>query len=393
MRQFAAKPFRGEDPIPTGLPMTVTGLETAAREAMSAEAYAFVAGGAAAERTLRANVEAFHRYRIVPRIWRGTSAPEGCDTTATVFGSTLAAPVLAAPVGMQEVIRPGGEALAGAATAGLGLGSVLSTAASTDIETVGAAAGPAWWFQLYWPADDDIARSLVERAERAGARAIVVTADAPVLGWRPRAQEAAGPQPARGRGIANFLSDPVFRSRLTEPPEHSAAAMAAAITLWENIFGNHTLRPRDLGRLREWTGLPIVVKGVLHPDDARAVVDAGACGVVVSNHGGRQIDGSIAALDALPEIAGAVGDSAEVFFDSGVRTGSDIIIALALGAKAVLYGRPWLYGLALSGQDGIEHAFRLLLADLRITMGLAGLANTAEITGSILRVRNGRCGR
>ncbi|MGW4743103.1 alpha-hydroxy-acid oxidizing protein, partial [Nocardia xishanensis] len=200
----------------------------------------------------------------------------------------------------------------------------------------------------------------------------------------------AGPRPARGRGIANFLSDPVFRARLADPPECSAAAMAAAVARWEDIFGNHTLRPRDLERLRGWTGLPIVVKGVLHPDDARAVVDAGAAGVVVSNHGGRQIDGSIAALDALPEIAGAVGGSSEVFFDSGVRTGSDVIIALALGAKAVLYGRPWLYGLALAGQDGVAHAFRLLLEDLRITMGLAGLANISEITGSMLRTRDGR---
>ncbi|MGW4743135.1 alpha-hydroxy-acid oxidizing protein, partial [Nocardia xishanensis] len=187
MRQFTAKPFRSEETTGAGLPMTVAELETAAREVMSEEAYAFVASGASAERTVRANTEAFHRYRIVPRIWRGTAAPGGCDTAVTVFGNTYAAPVLAAPVGMQELILPGGEALVGAATAGLGLGSVLSTAASTAIEAVGATAGPAWWFQLYWPADDDIARSLVERAERAGAGAIVVTADAPAIGWRPRA--------------------------------------------------------------------------------------------------------------------------------------------------------------------------------------------------------------
>ncbi|MEU6582354.1 alpha-hydroxy-acid oxidizing protein [Nocardia sp. NPDC046763] len=386
-RKPAAKPFRSDETTDSGLPLTAAGLEERARQLMADGAYAFVAGGASAERTLRCNVEAFERYRIVPRIWHGAVDSGAPETAVTVLGTALAAPVLAAPIGMQELIFDGGELLVGAATADLGIGSVLSTCASSTIESVGPESGASWWFQLYWPADDDLARSLVERAERAGAKAIMVTADTPGIGWRPRALAAGGPSLLSGRGLANYLSDPVFRSRLAEPPESGEAAMQAAIELWEGIFGNHAVRPDHLKRLRGWTGLPIVVKGVLHPDDARAVVAAGASGVVVSNHGGRQIDGAVTALQALPRIVKAVGERADVLFDSGVRTGSDVIIALALGAKAVLYGRPWVYGLALAGRAGVAHAFRLLLEDLRITMGLVGAANVAEIAESVELVR------
>ena len=270
-------------------------------------------------------------------------------------------------------------------TAELGIGSVLSTAASSTIEDVGAVSGDNWWYQLYWPADDELAQSLVQRAAKAGAKAIVVTVDTPGMGWRPRDLELGHLPFLRAQGIANYLSDPVFRSRLATPPEESPEAMQIAVLTWVSLFGNHALRPSDIAKINEWTGLPVLVKGIVHEDDARAVVDAGADGVVVSNHGGRQVDGAIAALDALGPVAAAVGDRATVLLDSGIRCGADVLIALALGADAVLYGRPWAYGLGLAGADGVRHALRILLADLDVTMGLAGLSSVAEVDSSVLR--------
>lgn len=370
----------GERPA---LPMTAAGLEAAARQTLDARGYAYVAGSASTERTAAANLAAFDAHRIVPRMWRGSTASDGRDLRTTVLGAALAAPVLTAPVGVLELAHPDAEVAVAAATRELGIATVVSTAASTPIETVSEAAGD-WWFQLYWPADEEVARSLVERAAAAGAKVIVVTADTQALGWRPRDLELAHLPFLQAKGIANYLSDPVFRAKLAAPPEESEQAMQMAVLAWAGMFGNHTLRPKDVARLREWTDLPIVVKGVLHPDDARAVLDGGAAGVVVSNHGGRQVDGAIAALDALPGVAAAVADRGVVLFDSGIRCGADVVVALALGASAVLYGRPWVYGLALAGQAGVDHALRCLLADLDITMALAGIGTVAEIDAGVL---------
>ncbi|WP_280381003.1 alpha-hydroxy-acid oxidizing protein [Nocardia wallacei] len=365
------------------LPMTAAGLAARAREVLTPEAYAYVAGSASAERTAAANEAAFDRYRLVPRMWRGASGPGVRDLSVEVLGTRLAAPILTAPVGVLELLHERGEALVAEVTRDLGVGMVLSTAASTPIEEVGAAAGD-WWYQLYWPNDDELARSFVERAVRAGARAIVVTADTPSLGWRPRDLELAHLPFLRAEGIANYLSDPVFRAKLAAPPEESEEALRMAVLTWVGLFGNHGLRPADVARLREWTELPIAVKGVLHPDDARQLVDAGADAVVVSNHGGRQVDGSIAALDALPTVVATVGDRADVLFDSGIRTGSDVMVALALGAKAVLYGRPWAYGLGIAGAAGVRHALRVLLADLDAAMGLSGCTTLSDLNRALL---------
>ncbi|MGV9819144.1 lactate 2-monooxygenase [Nocardia xishanensis] len=369
------------------LPMTAAGLEQRAKEVLGPAEYAYVAGSASAERTAAANRAAFDRYRIIPRMLRGTTGPGTRDLSVEVLGTRLAAPVLTAPIGVLELMHTGGEVIVAEVTKELGIGSVLSTAASSTIEEVGAAAGE-WWYQLYWPNDHELARSFVRRAERAGAKAIVVTIDTPTLGWRPQDLQLAHLPFLHGKGIANYLSDPVFRAKLPTPPEESEDAMRVAILTWVGLFGNHNLRPADLAHLREWTDLPIAVKGVLHPDDARVVVDAGADAVVVSNHGGRQVDGSIAALDALPAIVASVGDRADVLFDSGVRSGSDVLIALALGAKAVLYGRPYAYGLGIAGRDGARHALRLLLADLDSVLGLSGCAKPADLNrGMIAAVR------
>ncbi|MEV6431736.1 lactate 2-monooxygenase [Nocardia sp. NPDC051463] len=365
------------------LPMTAAGLEQRAQQLLDPVAFAYVAGSASSERTAAANRSAFDRYRIVPRMLRGTSGPGARDLSVEVLGTRLAAPVLTAPVGVLELLHERGEVVVGEVTKELGIGTVLSTAASSTIEEVGAAAGE-WWYQLYWPSDDELARSFVARAERAGAKAIIVTVDTPSLGWRPRDLEVAHLPFLHGKGIANYLSDPVFRAKLPQPPEASEDAMRAAILTWAGLFGNHTLRPADLARLREWTDLPIGVKGILHPEDARQVVDAGADAVVVSNHGGRQVDGSIAALDALPVIVATIGDRADVLFDSGVRTGADLLIALALGAKAVLYGRPWAYGLGIAGREGVRHALRVLLADFDSTLGLSGCAGPGELDRSLV---------
>ncbi|WP_328408100.1 lactate 2-monooxygenase [Nocardia sp. NBC_00403] len=365
------------------LPMTAAGLEQRAQQLLDPAAFAYVAGSASSERTAAANRSAFDRHRIVPRMLRGTSGPGARDLSVEVLGTRLAAPVLTAPVGVLELLHERGEVVVGEVTKELGLGTVLSTAASSTIEEVGAAAGE-WWYQLYWPSDDELARSFVARAERAGAKAIIVTVDTPSLGWRPRDLEVAHLPFLHGKGIANYLSDPVFRAKLPTPPEDSEDAMRAAVLTWAAVFGNHTLRPADLARLREWTDLPIAVKGILHPEDARQVVDAGADAVVVSNHGGRQVDGSIAALDALPAVVATIGDRADVLFDSGVRTGSDLLIALALGAKAVLYGRPWAYGLGIAGRAGVRHALRVLLADFDSALGLSGCASPGALDRSLV---------
>ncbi|MFE3441884.1 lactate 2-monooxygenase [Nocardia sp. NPDC059180] len=375
--------FRGLGGEVPELPMTADGLEARAEELLGAEAFAYVAGSASGERTAQANRAAFDRYRIVPRMLRGTTGYGARDLSVEVLGTKLAAPVLTAPVGVLELLQDRGETVVGEVTKELGVGMVLSTAASSTIEEVGAASGE-WWYQLYWPADNDLARSFVQRAEKAGAKAIVVTVDTPSLGWRPRDLEQAHLPFLQGKGIANYLSDPVFRAKLPAPPEDSEDAMRTAILTWAGLFGNHTLRPADIAHVREWTDLPIAVKGILHPDDARQVVDAGADAVVVSNHGGRQVDGSIAALDALPAVVASVGDRADVLFDSGIRTGSDMLIALALGAKAVFYGRPWAYGLGIAGHDGVRHALRLLLADFDSTMGLSGHAKVGDLSRDLL---------
>nr|WP_232542003.1 alpha-hydroxy-acid oxidizing protein [Nocardia bovistercoris] len=365
------------------LPVTVAGLAARAESELDPVAFAYVAGSASAERTAAANIAAFDRHRILPRMLRAATGPDARDLSVEVLGTRLSAPVMTAPIGALELVRERGEVLVAEVTKELGLGAVLSTVASSTIEEVGAAADQ-WWFQLYWPGDDELARSFVRRAERAGAKAIVVTVDTPQLGWRPRDLAHAHLPFLHGKGIANYLSDPVFLDRLPAPPEQSPDAMRAAVETWTALFGNHALRVADLAHLREWTDLPIAVKGVLHPDDARMMVDAGADAVVVSNHGGRQVDGAVAALDALPAVVATVGDRADVLFDSGVRTGADMLIALALGARAVMYGRPWVYGLGIAGADGVRHTLRMLLAEFDSVLGLSGCTRPDQLSRSLL---------
>jgi lactate 2-monooxygenase len=354
-------------------------LEGRAREVLSAEAFGYVAGGAGAERTVRGNLAAFERWEIVPRMLRDVSSR---DLGTTVLGTDMPAPLMLAPVGVQSIVHPDAELATGRAAASLGVPVILSTAASHSMEQVAETMGDASrWYQLYWPKDRDLAASFLARAADSGYTAIVVTLDTWMLGWRPRDLQSAYLPFLKGEGVANYFSDPVFRSALQRPPEEDPGP---AIGHWAGQFSNPTVTWTDLAWLREQTGLPIVLKGILHAEDARLAVEAGVDGVIVSNHGGRQVDGAIAALQALPTVRAAVGGEFPVLFDSGIRTGSDVFKALALGADAVCLGRPFVWGLALDGAAGVEHVLRCLLAELDLTLALSGYTSPAQLDASAL---------
>ncbi len=349
------------------LTTNLVALEDQAREQLAPEAMGYIVPSAGDGATARANREAFDRWRIVPRMFRGA---EERDLSCSVLGTEMTAPVLFAPIGVQTLAHPEGELATARAATELGLTYVHSTAASHDIEQVAEASGEgSRWYQLYYPTDPDVCASFLERAKTAGYETLVVTLDTTLLGWRPADLDRGFLPFLSNVGVANYLSDPAFLSKLEKPVEEDPGA---ATFLWAGMFPNPGLSLDDLPFLRErWDG-PIVLKGIVHPEDAREAIDAGVEGIVVSNHGGRQVDGGIGALDALPRVAEAVGDAATVLFDSGIRTGTDVMKALALGADAVLLGRPFLYGLALAGQDGVEHVVRCLLAELDLAMSLAG---------------------
>jgi lactate 2-monooxygenase len=361
-------------------PVDVGELERRAAEVMTPQALGYVAGAAGAEETMRANRDAFARRRIVPRMLRGVGAER--DLSVTVCGTELAAPLLLAPIGVLEIVHPQAERAVAQACAATGTAMVLSTASSTSMEDVAGELGDApGWYQLYWPSDREMAASFLQRAETAGYSALVVTLDTWQLGWRPRDLAGAYLPFLRAQGMANYLSDPVFRSRLAAPPEEDPQA---AVLHFLSVFSDATLTWDDLAFLREHTSLPLVLKGIQDPDDARRAVDAGVEGVVVSNHGGRQVDGAVGALDQLPAVREAVGDALTVLFDSGVRTGADAVKALALGAEAVLLGRPYVAGLALGGADGVGHVLRCFLADLDLCLGLSGHARPADLSPDLL---------
>jgi lactate 2-monooxygenase len=371
-------------------PISYAGLESAAREVLDDRAFGYVAGGASSEDTVRANTAAFARHRIVPRMMVDV-ATRDCRTE--VLGTPLPAPLLLAPVGVQSIIHDEAEVATARGAAAAGVPFVLSTASSRTLEDVADAAGDLRrWYQLYWPDDRDLAASFVHRAEAAGYEAIVVTLDTKLLAWRPRDLETAYLPFLHGEGIANYLADPVFRARLEQEPEASQEAMQAAILTWAAVFIDKRVTWNDLAWLREQTSLPVVVKGVLHPDDARAAVDHGADGIVVSNHGGRQVDNAVAALDALGDVVAAVGPEVPVLLDSGVRTGVDVFVARCLGARAVLVGRPWCHGLALGGAEGVTHVLRSIMAEFDLTMALTGQNSVDDLGPHLLRSQQATSG-
>ena len=361
----------GEQPT---LPFDWRAVQASAEQVMTPGAVGYVSGGAGAEDTMRANREAFDRWRLVPTMLRGIPAER--DLSVDILGTPSPAPVMLAPVGVLSIVHAEAERAVARAAAAVGLPMVLSTAASTSMEDVASElAGSPAWYQLYWPSNQDVAASLVARAGAAGYRALVVTLDTWQLGWRPRDLDTAYLPFLRGEGIANYTSDPAFMASLPES--------GGEVLHFLGMFNNPALTWDDLVWLREQTELPIVLKGIQHPDDARRAVDAGVQGVICSNHGGRQVDGAVGSLDALPGVVAAAG-SLPVLFDSGVRTGADAVKALALGARAVLVARPWVYGLGLAGQAGVEHVLRCLLADLDLQLGLSGHACLTDLSLSSL---------
>jgi lactate 2-monooxygenase len=357
-----------------------TRLEALAREKFESGPFGYVAGGAGSGATVAANRAAFDRWRIMPRMLTDATSRE---LGVTVLGQDMPAPVLLAPVGVQSIVHPDGELATARAAAALGVTMVLSTASSHTIEEVAEASGDgSRWYQLYWPNDNHVTISILQRAKASGFSTLVVTLDTWTLAWRPNDLDQAYLPFIRGIGNAIPFSDPAFRALLAKSPEEDPTA---AILQWIPMFTGTDRRWDQLPFLREhWDG-PIVLKGIQHIDDARRATDVGMDGIIVSNHGGRQVDGAVAALDMLPEITAAVGDRLDVLFDSGVRTGADIVKALALGAKAVLLGRPYVYGLGLSGEDGVRHVVRSILADLDLTLGLSGNRTPADLSPDTLR--------
>ena len=395
-------------------------LERRAQAAMSPRAWAYVAGAAGEGATARANRAAFDRHRIVPRMLPGRATR---DRSTELLGRRLPAPVLLAPVGAAGLVQRDSDLAIGAAAADLGLPYILANQGCSPMEEVAAAMGSApRWFQLYWSSDEPLVDSLLARAESSGAEAVVVTLDTTMLGWRPQDLNLGSLPFSQGIGIAQYTSDPRFQQVVAERVAAKQAAAAsgakddvkvtlgalrsllsisrehpgdlrtnlrsptprAAVETFLDIYSNPGLTWDRLATLRERTSLPFLVKGVLHPDDARRAVEIGASGIVVSNHGGRQVDGAIASLDALPAVRAAVGADLPLVLDSGVRTGSDVVKAIALGADAVAIGRPYVYGLALAGRDGVRDVLSNIVAELDLTMGLSGVGTVADIGPALL---------
>ena len=371
-REIYLRGLGGETP---SIPVSIAELERRAIEAMEPRAANYVGAGAGGEETMRANVEAFRRRRIVPRMLRDVAER---DLETNLLGTAMTAPLMLAPIGVQKVLHEDGELASARAAAALGVPMIASTASHFTLEEIAAAGGAEAprWFQLYWANDRDLVASFVGRAERAGYGAIVVTVDTFIPGWKPRDLQQAWLPFLNGMGVANYFQDPVFRSGLEQTPEED---QGAATGHFLGVQANPSLKWDDLAALREMTSLPILLKGIQHVDDAREAARRGIEGIVVSNHGGRQVDGAIASLDALPAIATAVGHELAVLFDSGVRGGADVLKALALGADAVCLGRPYVWGLALEGQAGVETVLKMVLAELDLTMALCGLTRPDQL--------------
>jgi len=340
--------------------------EPLARERLSDAAWAYLAGGAADELTLQDNVAAFQRLRLRSRVLEDMN---GGDTRLTLFGQSFESPIFLGPVAHQRLFDPDGERATVLAAGATGLACVISTQSSLPLEEIAAHAAAPLWFQLYIQPDRGFTRELVRRAERSGYAAIVVTVDAPVSGPRNREQRAgsalpSGLQPPNLQGMRPFDGG-------TEDGRLLGSPLMAAAPTW-----------RDIAELRAQTKLPILLKGIMTPEDADRALAEGIDGLVVSNHGGRTLDGLPASIDALPTIAAAVDRRVPLLLDSGIRRGSDVLKALALGARAVLVGRPYIHGLAAAGPLGVAHVARILRAELEIAMALTGCRDLASIRPS-----------
>lgn len=393
-------------------------LERRARRAMTAQAWAYVAGGAGSGATIRQNRAAFARHHLVPRMLHGTVRR---DLGVSLLGTELAAPLLLAPVGAAALVRADSDVLIARGAAAAGVPCILSSQGCNPMEETAAALGDTpFWYQLYWSSHEPLVDSLIRRAEACGARALVVTLDTTVLGWRPKDLDLGSLPFSQGIGIAQYTSDPRFLALVDErvaaaeaagPAASSPLTLGALRSLWSisrqhpgrlrdnlrsavprtavqtflDIYSNPGLSWEHLATLRDRTSLPVVLKGVLHPDDAVRALELGVDALIVSNHGGRQVDRAVASLDALVAVRAAVGPRPTVLLDSGIRSGADVLVALALGADACLLGRPHLYGLALAGADGVAQVTQDVLAELELSMALVGVPDITSITPALLQ--------
>ena len=362
---------------PNEWPYTPEEWEARARESIPAPNFDYIAGGAGAEETLRANREAFYRWRLRPRMLTG---PVDRDLSVEVLGLRSPTPFFLAPVGVQFIAHQDGELATARAARATGVPMILSTAAHYPLEQVAEELGPEHpkWYQLYWVNNREVTASFVKRAEAAGYRAIVVTLDTLRLAWRDRDLRHGYLPFLKGEGIGQYTSDPVFRGLYPDQVDKPAEAGPLSLMMFTNLG----LKWADFEWLRQQTSLPLLVKGVLTSEDALKARELGIDGVVVSNHGGRQVDGAVAALDALVEVRGAVGDGYPLLFDGGIRRGADVLKALALGADAVLIGRPYMYGLAVGGQAGVERVIKQLWAEVDISLSLLGAHSVRELDRS-----------
>jgi lactate 2-monooxygenase len=413
-REIYLQGIAGDKP---SVPFDIIELEKEARRRMSKEGFAYIAGGAGMEETMTANRLGFGNWRIRPHMLRDVSRR---DISIELFGERLPSPFLLSPIGVLETAHKEADVAVAEAAASLGIPMIFSSQASKTMEECAAVMGRnPRWFQLYWSKSDRLVESFVHRAEACGCSAVVVTLDTTMLGWRIRDLDLAYLPFLRGMGIAQYVSDPVFQQLLDEPDEEAAPVRRkltwstiqtlvqmvnnypgrgffrklrsgrpmAAVRKFIAVYSRPSLTWDDLPFLRQRTKLPILLKGILHPDDARRAVDSGVDGLILSNHGGRQIDGAIGAIEALPDIAGAVNGQIPVILDSGVRGGADAFKALALGAKAVCIGRPYAYALAVAGPQGVRDILRAFMADFELTMGLGGCKSIGEITpGMVMKI-------
>jgi lactate 2-monooxygenase len=373
------KIYQSANEAATLLPISIEEWEEKARKLLAAGPFDYVYGGAGAGDTVRANLDAFKKYHIRPRVCCDISKR---DLSITLFGNTLKFPFLLAPIGVNSILHSDAEIAPAKAAAELNVPYILSNVSTTSLEDVAEAMGNGVrWFQLYPPKDHELAKSFIRRAENAGYSAIVVTVDSTLLGWRERDLRNAFLPFLKGEGMGNYFSDPVFQSKLDEPPEKNIKA--ASLKALEE--GNNTCFTwQELEFIRHQTKLPVLLKGVTHPDDALLALKHGVDGIVVSNHGGRQLDGAVATLDALPSIIEATKGKIPILLDSGIRRGADILKALALGATAVLIGRPYAYALAVAGKNGVKQVIEHLIAETELQLAISGRSAIRDVNSSLV---------
>ncbi|WP_427138738.1 alpha-hydroxy-acid oxidizing protein [Psychrobacillus psychrodurans] len=353
-------------------PINFAELEEGAKQILEPGPFGYIRSSAGGEETYKKNTESFFKYSIIPRFLTDVST---LNTEVTILGYTYPHPLLIAPVGVNKIAHEDGELAVSKAAAKFGFSYIQSTVSSYSIEEIAAETnGSSKWFQLYWSSQNkEVSFSMVKRAEAAGYEAIVLTIDTTMLGWREEDIRNQYSPLKRGFGQGNYASDPVFMASLSD---HSQETIVNNIL--ENIY-HPTLNWMNISELREHTTLPILIKGILHPEDAKLAVEKGMDGIIVSNHGGRQLDGVIASIDALPEVIRVVNGRIPVLFDSGIRRGSDAVKALALGATAVCIGRPVIWGLATGGQIGVERVLENFLQEFRVSISLSGARNLEEV--------------